>query len=252
MSDFNYPPQTGAYKVTVKSGAAWRNYDTARLEISVGQPYHEGAKFEATVEWVRHRFSQVIVSVNDTLQRFNLMFERGLSENRAMAVARHAGSEWIQRQRPALARLPGCAISRWNEWLSHPDFAAVLAQTGALYETHHGFRDAVCANIGALWSRKRGSSSVYAEENFAQFFALSQQYILEETAVFSLMFRERPAVDIYPGTLLFMWGVFAHGAVPGAPEGLDKGCFTRIDFRRNTTPQRPEGVQKAPPPPRVP
>jgi len=67
MSDFNYPPQTGEYKVMVKSGAAWRDYDTARLEISVGQPYHEGAKFEATVDWVKHRFSHSIVSVNDTL-----------------------------------------------------------------------------------------------------------------------------------------------------------------------------------------
>jgi hypothetical protein len=130
MSDFNYPPQTGAYKVVVKSGAAWRDYDTARLEISVGQPYHEGAKFEATVDWVKHRFSHVIVSVNDILQRFNLMFERGLSESRAMSVARHAGSEWIRQQRPVLLRLPGYELCRWNEWLSHPGFSAALEQTG--------------------------------------------------------------------------------------------------------------------------
>jgi hypothetical protein len=36
------------------------------------------------------------------------------------------------------------------------------------------------------------------------------------------MFRDRPAVDIYPGTLLFMWGLFAEGALSGAPERLEK------------------------------
>jgi hypothetical protein len=162
-----------------------------------------------------------------------------------------AGSEWISRHRPLLSRLPGCEISRWNEWLTHPGFSPALEQTSALYEHHQGFRDAVCANIGALWSRKLGSSSVYAEEHFPHFFDLSKQYILEETAVFSLMFRERPAVDIYPGTLLFMWGLFAEGSLPGAPEGLEKGCFTRIDFRRNKQPQWPPGYQQAPPPPRL-
>jgi hypothetical protein len=74
-----------------------------------------------------------------------------------------------------------------------------------------------------------------------------KQYIFEETAVFSLMFRERPAVDIYPGTLLFMWNLFAQGALPGAPEGLEKGCFTRIDFLRNKNPQRPMASPSAPP-----
>ena len=251
MSDFNYPPQTGAYKVMVKSGAAWRDYDTARLEISVGQPYHEGAKFEATVDWVKHRFSHVIVSVNDILQRFNLMFERGLSESRAMSVARHAGSEWIRQQRPVLLRLPGYELCRWNEWLSHPGFSAALEQTGTFYEQHQGFRDAVCANIGAVWGRKLRSSSAYKEADFPRFFDLSKQYILEETAVFSLMFQERPAVDIYPGTLLFMWNLFAQGSLPGAPEGLEKGCFTRIDFQRNKNLQQPVGYQAAPPLPRL-
>jgi tRNA-dependent cyclodipeptide synthase len=251
MSDFNYPPQTGAYKVVVKSGAAWRDFDTARLEISVGQPYHEGAKFEATVDWASHRFSHVIISVNDTLQRFNLIFEQGLSENRAMVSARHAGSEWIRRQRPLLSRLPGCELSRWNEWLSHPGFATALEQTGTFYEHHQGFRDAVCANIGAVWGRKLRSSSAYKEADFPRFFDLSKQYILEETAVFSLMFQERPAVDIYPGTLLFMWNLFAQGSLPGAPEGLEKGRFTRIDFQRNKNPQRLADYQAAPPPPRL-
>ena len=70
-----YPPQDGAYAVKVKNGAGWNAFDTARLQISVGQPYHEGDKLAATADWVRHRFGRVIVCVNDTLQRFNHAFQ---------------------------------------------------------------------------------------------------------------------------------------------------------------------------------
>ena len=42
-----YPPQDGAYAVKVKNGAGWNAFDTARLQISVGQPYHEGDKLAA-------------------------------------------------------------------------------------------------------------------------------------------------------------------------------------------------------------
>jgi hypothetical protein len=78
-----YPPQTGAYAVKPKGGADWQRFDTVRLEISVGQQYHEGQKMAATLAWARTRFRGVAVLVNDTLQRFNLMFDKGLSEAEA-------------------------------------------------------------------------------------------------------------------------------------------------------------------------
>jgi hypothetical protein len=66
------------YWVRVKNGAGWRAFDRVRLMISVGQPYHEGKRLQAVIDWVNRNpeIRHVHVSVNDLLQRHNYMAVR--------------------------------------------------------------------------------------------------------------------------------------------------------------------------------
>src|SRR5688572_6281343 len=89
-----YPAQTGSYAVKVKNGRGWHAYDVARLPISVGQSYHEGEKFKATLRWLQPRFKKIVICVNDTLQRHNFS---NISDNEAFFKAEAAGREWIER-----------------------------------------------------------------------------------------------------------------------------------------------------------
>lgn len=195
MKHFNYPPQTGEYVVKVKNGAGWRAYDTCRLQISVGKERHEGAKFEATVDWCRHRFARVIVCVNDTLQRFN---DRAYGADPAAAYqkALQAGDGWLLRNGRLLE---GCAVHRWDEWLARPGFAPLHKDIRDYYAARADFREAVAE------ARKND---------------LSPEYLLEEIAVFLLMDREGATVDVYPGTL------------PRAIAMMRDTHTTRIDFSR--------------------
>ncbi len=232
----NFPPQTGAYAVKVKNGAGWREFDVARLQISVGQPYHEGDKLAATLDWLRHRFQHVIVCINDTLQSSNLQFEEQLPARHAFTKASDAGADWIARNRSLVAQLPSFELHRWEDWKTSPDFANSMSRTMQMYQTNHEFRDAVQTDIENRWQRRMCNSSSTGSKDFAEFKRFSEHYLLEETAVFSLMYARDRAVDVYPGTALLPCTVFQGREIQGAPEGLGRGAFTRIDFARRKTP----------------
>jgi hypothetical protein len=55
-----YPPQKGKYKVVIQRGASWKEYNTCRLQVSVGHgDKHEGEKFAASLNWAKDRFKKL-------------------------------------------------------------------------------------------------------------------------------------------------------------------------------------------------
>lgn len=231
-----YPPQTGQYIVKVKNGSQWRDFNTCRLQISVGQAYHEGDKFEATINWVKERFSHVIICVNDTLQRYNYIFEHGISEQHAKQISRIDGDEWIKRNLAVIETLPNYKIYRWDHWIKHPRTEHFYGKARYNYETHEAFYNSMQHTISNLWARKiKQNKSFYENKGFGHFQNLSKQYLLEETAAFSCMFENTHALDIYPGTVLLPSILFNPTDKTALPEGLISGYFTRIDFLRNTS-----------------
>src|SRR5262249_14771133 len=112
------------YSVRVKNGAGWRVFNRVRLMISVGQPYHEGRKLEAVVDWLNrnNEIRQGDVRGNDLLQRHNYM-AAGVSEQEASAAALTEGTLWIERNADTLSGIKATTfVTRWEEWLGHPDF----------------------------------------------------------------------------------------------------------------------------------
>ncbi len=225
------------YILKVKNGAGWRRFDIARLQISVGQPYHEGAKLVATIDWVRSRFKHVIVCVNDTLQRYNLRLEQGLPDQIAATVTRKAGDDWLTRNGDFFKILPSYKIYRWDDWREQPNFAQKLAEIQCLYDTHADMRDLIAKDIALFWSRRAMRLGV--DENFrrATYEKLSTAYLLEETAAFFMMFEQHRAADIYPGSALLPCVLNQlYGPDAGRAEDAGISAFTRIDFlRRNSS-----------------
>lgn len=236
----DYDPQSGPYKVKVKTGAGWRQFKTCRLPISIGKDAHEGDKFSATLEWTRQRFEKIIFCVNDTLQRFNLMSFENLSEDEARAKAETLGSQWLERHRASIDSLAQAnavpavrhEIWRWNHWLEQKQFPVNLALVNRLYQENAAFRQAVEADIDLFLSRR----SVPNVELFRQ---CSRRYLLEESAAFAIMFSQEEAADIYPGKEIETTRIAREQSLAGAPAGLEKRYFTRIDFSRaaDATPQ---------------
>lgn len=237
MSDFKqYPPQTGPYTIKA-TGGDWQSYDTVRLEISVGYPYHEGDKLKSTLEWASTRFEKTVVLVNDTLQRYNFMFEDGLSEEDAFARAQHEGTKWIARYSKELATT-GADIYRWEDWRHHPDYRHDSRLARRIYHSNKLFNQALNSAIEETWQRRVGIHPAYRPSRKAEFFTLSRKYLIEETGVFSLIFRTIPGISAYPGSFHEMWAMFLNSNDPDIPPGLRDAHYIRLKFRKHTSKAR--------------
>lgn len=234
-SNPQYPPQTGAYKVCVKNGAGWQDFDMCRLQISVGMDYHEGEKFKATLDWAKNRFKQTIICVNDTLQRFNIMHTQSVTEQEAIKKTLKQGDEWINRN---------CAdidndqhlICRWNDWKKNSQYDELRRKVDQLYETNDKFRNAINDEINSFWSRQeKNENEKFLNSGFESFKSSSRQYLLEETAAFLLMDKMTDAVDVYPGSILLPFRVFKDTGADGVVGAFAHHNFTRIDFLRNSS-----------------
>ena len=234
------------YKVKVKNGAGWRAFDTARIHISVGQQYHEGEKFKATVDWAKDRFERVIICVNDTLQRSTVdwakdRFERVIicvndtlqrhnmeeimTPAEAFLAAEAAGREWIERNISQIRRLPRYEIKRWEEWRSHADYQDELDRMVNAYHNNPAFTRQVEEEVQAFWDRHKKHDPALSEDGFAAFRTHSTTYLLEECAAFQIMFCRNKGVDIYPGSTLLPCKI-------SNISGLGDRGYTRIDFSR--------------------
>lgn len=237
MKSKQYPEQNGLYIVKVKSEKSadkWQKFDTARLQISVGQEYHEGDKMVATLDWLRARFSVSQICVNDTLQRFNLMFEENLDLPEALRVSRERGQLWAQKYGAESRKHESSEMVHWDFWLDQADYTLTRGMINDLYHDHEEFKNLISRNIEDIWARRRVKKpEIYTDDRYHEFFDLSCEYLLEEISVFSMMFENKLAIDIYPGTTIFAATILQGRSIPGAPSGLGKGHFCRIDFSRN-------------------
>lgn len=237
----NYPAASGPYKTKILNKCDWQSRQTARFDISIGQLYHEGDKFFAAIEWASHRFDKVIISVGDTIQRYNEMFERSIGEDEARTLTLKQGQEWLDRVAPTLAILPNVEIEHWEQWRTHPEQFDYEIKARNLYATNKEFREEVDALTEARWQKHYADHPVHGGKH-SLMHAFSTDYLLEETAAIAIMAKERKGeIHIYPGTFMGIIDTFIKHQ-PN-PDQYDL-AFAKIDFVRNkgynpqnTTPQ---------------
>lgn len=227
--NLQYPAQSGPYKVFVKDKSIWKDFSVARLQISVGNPKHEGDKFFALTEWAAARFDQVILIVSDTLQRHNIAADTGISLEHAHGVSLMAGQRWLKDNQRAIDNIAESrrVITLWDDWMSRPAYAETLKTIHMLYNSSPAVR-AVVDEKALLFCRRQDAAGGARPE-------ISVAYILEEVAAFAVMFAETRAIDIYPGS--WFKEVFDVIVNTGAATGLlasfgDFSCLS-VDFTRN-------------------
>ncbi len=224
------------YKLRRYSPWNWRDFDTLRLEISVGQEYHEGAKLKAATDWARANFNRVVMIVGDTVQGYNIARAGNIALREAFDIARARGDAWLARN---ARMIEGFDITRWDDWLQHKDYPANRAAVDKLYETNPEFRNHIHDTIEGFQGRH--DPFMRAQDRFVP---LSKEFLLEETAVFATAYGALGGISAYPGTFLETWGMFVGREVEGAPEGLKNSHWMRLQFRRRQSDTNEEVVKK--------
>lgn len=202
----------------------WHGYNAARLEISVGQPYHEGEKFLTLADWVQRHFKSATVNVCDSLQRHNLRLT-GLSPFNALVKSMELGDEWIKRNGRALAILPALKIVRWDEWKKEKEWDEGLEASIYAYRHDPNFSKLIDTKAIDFWERRSERDNLPAslKENFL---TSSKNYMLEEIAVGVVMAKDKTVADIYPGTILQAFDYFRDAGLP-APISMTTVGFAK-------------------------
>lgn len=216
----------------------------ARLQVSMGIEKHTGEKFLTLCEWSARRFDQTTVIVSDSLQRHNLMYLEDIGMEEAYNKARAIGDQWIEDNKDALELLGNSGrITRWDDWLVHPDFKRNLLEIHQKYRENRHFRRALNIRIYHMWAQKHESDPVtYPEERKQRYFEQSLNYLLEEAAIFPIM-TEEYAIDVYAGTWFSkFFDALKEDVSDRLRNIIDKSMCYEIDFVKRKSNAQPYPV----------
>lgn len=163
------------------------------LPISVGQPVHEGKKLIATLKLINASFNKCTILIGDTLQRHNLQFSLGLSEDEARKKSKELGDAWLERNSFLITENLKIThfISRWNEWLDCSGFAERFTAVENLYLKNNNFRLSLDYTVHEYIQRNSLDDTEKAEE-------LCLTYLKEECAIFPVWAEAHYDFEVYP------------------------------------------------------
>ncbi|HAT7747608.1 TPA: hypothetical protein KKX05_002775 [Legionella pneumophila] len=169
------------------------------MPISVGQPVHEGEKFEATIHLVERSFQTCTILVDDSVQRHTIaILNPDKSEDELYKMAIQEGDKWIERSQHLYNsfNIP-LNVLRWDDWFNMPEFAQSYKNVKEEYQSNPLFKQAINANIDDFLERYlRNNTEITPQSPNA--ISLCLDYLLEECAVMCLWVKGEYDFELYP------------------------------------------------------
>lgn len=194
--------------------------DICYVAISLNNVFFSGYKIDLLLSWLSKRFGQCHLIIADYLYRHNVHMQMGLQGKEAVEFAKSMGNKINEDLDDYLPHYPNIfKVSRWKDWYSHERFSINEANLWTLYQTNHDFMTGVNTTAVDYLDRllARGQTIAVSRD---QALTLSQSFILEECAVYSVLGDLGIHVDVYPGTYPPVINDVAFGVFPDAPIGL--------------------------------
>jgi len=211
----------------------------AVLHISVGQEYHEGQKFLATIDSINAKFSQCDIMLCDTLQRHTLYITHPKIKNNEQfyQLALEEGDHWLERNKVAINNLKiPHKIYRWDYWLNDSEYESFRKKVDELYDSDLNYRQAIHDTINIFVDRlkKRIDKNKF---DFEYFFKVCLEYLKEECAIIIPMWmRNEYDFIIYPRKrTLAMQATYDRFVKPYFPKLL-RGVYLKFDKRSKRSP----------------
>ena len=192
---------------------------------------HDGAKLAALIEWADRNFDKFIITLSDTLYRYNLMAE-GVSEAQAYMTSLKMGELWLADNHKTLLHRPyhkPCIIQRWDEWLSHSEYEKVYQDIQNLYQEDALFKNALDTDVDNFVRRQ----PVADIEIYNRIKETSRLFLMEECAVYILIARTHRALRVYPAKDMECFKFLRlDPSLPKSLQGLSLAAHLDINFKR--------------------
>lgn len=186
---------------------SWQGQKACILGISLGQEYHKGAQLEAIIEFADKHFETVVISIADSLQRFNLANKRKVDQEACAKDAISLGDEWFEKHREIIGKLGDKAkIIRYSDFVNTDAYRTRVKILERQYQTRPLFRESIKRLVDAHLQQSTFLEKYGIDENTS---ALSQKLIMEEIAIDSLIAERGYRLEFYPGKLHLRESVFS-------------------------------------------
>jgi tRNA-dependent cyclodipeptide synthase len=204
------------------------------LGVSLGNANFEGARLEASVEWISERFERCAVVVGDSVYRLTLQLLEGLDADAARAKALEAGVDFCRLYAPMLAQFGGkCQFEfiRFSEVEQAASFAGHLTQLQALAHDDVAFARSISDFADLYLGRgdKLDANPFAVDADAAA--VIASAYLIEESALFCCLEEMGWPVLIYPGSIDSIADL-CEGRFAGAPEALARLAFLSLELRK--------------------
>ena len=166
------------------------------LGISVGQNYHEGQIFEATLELVNDRLLNCTIGVCDTLQRYTMATMSNTTDVDIMRIpSKELGNQWIERNTALFEQYFNITykIKRWDDWIAKTNYLTYKKELDDLYNKDKAFKALIDSNV-KHFNEKLVARGYKFDKEVGQH--NSREYLLEEYAVCCICYDEKYDVEI--------------------------------------------------------
>lgn len=195
--------------------------------VSLGNPDFEGARLQASIEWISANFGRCGIVVGGTVYRLALALLDDVSEAEARERALVAGHEFVAAYAPLFRQYADrCSFEVVPFPIpdDEPRFAAHLAQLKALVAEDSGFG----AALGARADRHLGvgvaATSAEARQN-------AEAYLLEEAAMYATLCEQDWPIIVSVGPVESIADMADRG-IAGAPAALSSVAQATLTLRK--------------------
>ncbi|WP_133131439.1 hypothetical protein [Legionella yabuuchiae] len=181
----------------------------AILLVSIGKENFEEDALEAAVNMINQEFNSCCIAIADTLQRFNIATETGITPDEAYKESLKRGDEWLSRYKDFIDEafdIP-YEVLRWDTLITHPKFQEKESHFMSVFEKDSSFLKAMNESIEEYGKRveKRLNPS-HLIEGMEYHKKNCYSYLQEECVAISLLPEaikligdDTPATIVYPG-----------------------------------------------------
>ncbi|MEM1395826.1 MAG: hypothetical protein AAGH38_00055 [Pseudomonadota bacterium] len=161
-------------------------------------------------------------------------------------MAHRKGDRWLSQNAHIIDKIDprlNAKLIRWDHWEEH--YGEKVEQYREMFERAYSldphFRAALLADIEGNFQRRFSErDDAFRARHFEQ----SKAYLIEELAVYSVMFETYPGVKLYPGKELRCFDLLRRQKIEGVPGSIHENSdFVRLGVHQLSAPSNDQKAQ---------
>jgi tRNA-dependent cyclodipeptide synthase len=203
------------------------------LGVSMSNPFFHGKHLAKTLKWIDDNFQECLIVIADHLHRFNEYTFSGKNGADAEEDCEQMGNEIHERIKSLTSSLSPnkFTITHWLPLTQSNEFTEDSKIINSYFNNNDKFKQSIrnsCKDFIA--KQKSRGYHIFINEDDA--IHKSQNYLLEEMAVFSDLIRKGYQVQVYPGTQLAVLKELADNKFPDINSPLKNGIYIDLTVKK--------------------